>query len=121
MTTLVTLLERLDTLENEAMNFENQHYSRQLVQTIHATREHIVLNQGRIIKFFNENPLPEDHYISSQSVLNWNSTDGAILCLNNRHRMDCIIRCCESGLSIKEYETEARKKVRELDEYIEQQ
>ena len=54
MTTLVTLLERLDILENEVINFENPHYRVQLIQTIHATREYIVLNQGRIIKFFNE-------------------------------------------------------------------
>ena len=121
MKTLVDILKRLDTLENEATQFNNRHYSTQLLQTIHSARTFVVLNQGKYIKFINENPIPEESYISSKSVLNWNSEDGAILCLNRRYRIDCILRCCDSGLSIKEYEIEAQKKVRGLDEYIEQQ
>ena len=120
MKTLVTVLERLDTLQQEAMQFENLHYRVNLLTAIEDTRTYVVLNQGKFIKFINDNPLPKEDYISSQSVLNWNSQDGAILCLNKKYRMDCIIRCCESGLSIKEYETETQNKVRELDEYIDQ-
>lgn len=121
MKTLVDILKRLDTLESEATQFNNTHYRVQLLQTINSARTFVVVNQGNYIKFINENPIPKESYISSQSVLNWNNEDGAILCLNKRYRMDCILRCCDSGLSIKEYEIEAQKKVRELDEYIEQQ
>jgi hypothetical protein len=115
MKTLVYFLERLDTLEQEITTFTDRTYRGKLLTAINDARNFLMLNQNKFLKFVNENPLTKEHYIMSDSVTCYDEELGAILCLDRKHRMMCMFRCCESGFSIKEYETEARLQANELE------
>ena len=115
MKTLVYFLERLDTLEQEITTFTNKTYRGKLLNAVYDARNFLMLNQNKFLNFVNENPLTKEHYIMSNSVTCYDEKLGAILCLDRKHRMMCIFRCCESGFSIKEYEFEARLQANELE------